>query len=159
MTTQLKASLMVDPREDIPIVFVVDSNGKRCAITWQSKRVRRVVKSTLAAEALALLDCAEAGVYVAKLLADTLNVTIAAFPVKCFVDNKSLVDALYSTKAVEDKYLRINIAVLRDMLSQQDLHSVSWLRSSRQLANVLTKRGASSASLVAAITDATIAPQ
>ena len=57
----------------------------------------------MTAEALALLDCAEDGV--TKLLAETLNVTTAAFPVKFLVDNKSLVNTLYSTKAVEDKYL------------------------------------------------------
>jgi hypothetical protein len=138
------------------IVFIVDCNGRKCPITWQSKRVRRVVKSTLAAETLALLDSAEAGLYIAKLLSESLNDTAISVTVKCFVDNRSLVDALYSTKAVEDKYLRINIAVLRDMLSKHDLHSVSWVRSAHQLANVLTKRGASGASLIAAISDATI---
>jgi hypothetical protein len=137
------------------VVFIVDRCGRKCPVTWQSRRVRRVVKSTLAAETLALLDSSEAGVYIGRLLAGILNVPTSVFPVKCFVDNRSLVDALYSTKAVEDKYLRINVAVLRDMLSKRDLASISWVRSTHQLANVLTKRGASGASLLAAITGTT----
>jgi len=139
------------------IVFIVDSEGRRCPVTWQSKRVRRVVKSTLAAETLALLDSAEAGIYIATLLAECLNVPVESFVVKCFVDNRSLVDAVYSTKSIEDKHLRINMAVLRDMLSKHDIHSVTWVRSSQQLANALTKRGACSKSLLSAIGGCSVA--
>jgi hypothetical protein len=53
------------------IVFIVDDIGRRCPVTWQSRRIRRVVKSTLAAETLALLDSAEAGLYVARMLAES----------------------------------------------------------------------------------------
>ena len=41
--------------------------------------------------------------YVAKLLSERLKKSVLSFPVKCFVDNKSLVESVYSTKAVEDK--------------------------------------------------------
>ena len=70
--------------------------------------------------------------------------------VKCYVDNKSLVENLYSTKLVEDKQLRINIAVIRDMLERRDLSEVCWVQSARQIANVLTKRGASTELLLSA---------
>ncbi|XP_018008572.1 uncharacterized protein LOC108666247 [Hyalella azteca] len=133
------------------VIFIVDSDGKRCPVTWQYKRLRRVVKSTLAAETLALLDSAEAGVYIATLLAECLNLSVGDFVVKCFVDNRSLVDAVHSTKAIEDKHLRINMAVLRDMLSKRDIQSITWVRSSLQLANVLTKIGACPKPLLSAI--------
>ena len=111
--------------------------------------MRRVVKSTLAAEALALLDAAKAGVMFAHMMAELL----AQPPplVKCYVDNRSLVDAVHSTKAVEDKHLRIDVAVLRDMLHRGDVSEVSWVQSSRQLANALTKAGASTSQLVSAM--------
>lgn len=134
-------------------IFIVDSDGRRCPVSWQSRRVRRVVKSTLAAETLALLEAAEAGVFIATLLAEALSRPVADFLVNCLVDNRSLVDALYSTKAVDDKHLRINMAVLRDMLSRKDIHSVKWVRSAQQLANVLTKRGVCPAPLLSAISD------
>ena len=94
-------------------------------VTWLSKRIKRIVNSRLATEPLALFDCAEAVVYVAKLLSESLNKSVSSFPVKCFVDNKSLVESMYSTKAVENEYLRINISVLRDMLASKDTLSVS----------------------------------
>ena len=132
------------------IIFITDCNGRRCPVSWQSKRVRRVVKSTLAAETLALLDSAEAGVYIAALLAEILGCA-PGIVVRCFVDNKSLVEALYSTKSIEDKHLRISLAVLRDMLNKHSIHSVAWVQSSHQLANVLTKRGACAKSLLYSI--------
>ena len=121
------------------IIFLKDVNGNRCPLHWQSRKVRRVVKSTLSAEALALLDGAETAVYLGKMLQElTRNIC----KVHCMVDNKSLYDTIYSSKSVEDKRLRIDIAVLRDMLSRGEIASVSWVSTKLQLADSLTKRGA-----------------
>ena len=140
------------------IIFLVDSNGIKCPLTWQSKKVRRVVKSTLAAETLSLLDAAEAGIYMAHMIGEILNLSCLPL-VKCYVDNKSLVDSLYSTKQVDDKHLRINLAVLGDMLEQGEISSVTWVQSARQLANVFTKRGASAEPLLSAVAEATFTKQ
>ena len=71
--------------------------------------------------------------------------------IKCYVDNKSLVDALQSCKNVEDRRLRIDIAVLRDMLERREVEEVSWVNTSMQLADCLTKKGASSRHLRTAV--------
>ena len=97
------------------------------------------------------MDAAECAVYVATLLAEFTAKEVCEIKIKCYVDSKSLVDAIYSTKAVQDKQLRINIAVLRDMLAKKDIQSVSWVRSAKQLANPLTKRGANCNPLLAAL--------
>ena len=123
------------------IIFISDYEGTRCPIAWQSRRVRRVVKSTIAAETLALLDAAEAGIYYSVLLAQVMGIPERDIPVRCFVDNRSIAEAVHSTTAVEDKLLRINVAVLRDLLHSQRLTSVEWVRSTQQLADVLTKKG------------------
>ncbi|KAK3884889.1 hypothetical protein Pcinc_010863 [Petrolisthes cinctipes] len=62
---------------------------------------------------------------------------------KCFIDNRSLMDTLQSCKGVEDRRLRIDIALLRDMLEQREIGEVAWVDTSRQLADCLTKKGAS----------------
>ena len=133
------------------VIFLVDSHGAKCPLAWQSKKVRRVVKSSLAAETLALLDVAEAGVYLATLLTEITGLKPV---VKCFVDNKSLVDNLYSTKLVEDKLIRSPMAVLKDLLERQEVASVTWVRAARQIADALTKRGASVDLLLSAIAEA-----
>ena len=50
------------------IIFLQDTNDVKCPIYWESRKIRRVVKSTLAAETLALLDCAETAVYINKIM-------------------------------------------------------------------------------------------
>lgn len=132
------------------IIFLADERGKRCPIMWKSKKIRRVVKSTLAAETLALLEMAESAYYIRNIMED---IGIGKeIPIKCLVDNKSLVDALKSMKKVEDKYLRINIACLKDMLERKEISSVEWIPTSKQVANCLTKKGASPLTLIEAIT-------
>ena len=45
------------------IIFLRDKKGLRCPLYWKSKKIRRVAKSTLTAETLALVDGAEACVF------------------------------------------------------------------------------------------------
>ena len=43
--------------------FLVGNNDKYMPIAWQSKRIRRVIKTTLAAESLSMVDLAEACIF------------------------------------------------------------------------------------------------
>ena len=131
------------------IVLLRDSSGKSCPIFWQSRKIRRVVKSTLAAETLALLDCASAAVYIRAVLKEICRCD--EIPVYCYTDNKSLLDTLNSNKNVDDRRLRIDLAVLHDMLQRKEVNHIAWVDTSHQLANCLTKRGASVQQLRAAI--------
>ena len=130
------------------IIFIKDEAGNRNPVCWQTKKVRRVVKSTLSAETLALLECAETAVYIAGIWKYVTRVEIG---VHCFIDNKSLYDVLQSAKMVDDRRLRIDLAVIRDMTEKREITSISWVDTSLQLADCLTKRGASTASLRAAV--------
>ena len=133
------------------VIFLRDESCKRNICSWQSRKVRRVVKSTLAAETLALLDGAEASILLAAMISELLNLQGHRPIVKCFVDNRSLVDAVYSTKVIEDRLLRINMAMLRDLLARRELHEVTWVPTSCQLADALTKRGADAEPLIEAV--------
>lgn len=53
------------------VIFLVDPVGKICLISWQSMRIRRGVKSTLAAEMHALLGAAEEGIYMSYYFRNT----------------------------------------------------------------------------------------
>ena len=88
---------------------------------------------------MALLEGAEAAVYVAAILHQLLGTP----PMKicCMTDNKSLYEALNSSKKVDDRRLRIDIAVLVDMLDKGEIKKVKWISASQQLADALTKRG------------------
>jgi len=96
---------------------------RKMPVYWQTKKIRRVVKSTLASETSALLECAETAVFIIKLLTHLINAS--GIEVHCYVDNENLVAALHSTKQVEDRRLRIDVAVLQDMLRRGEVSSVT----------------------------------
>ena len=105
------------------IIFLSSGSGDRCPLSWQSRKLKRMVKSTLAAETLALLDCAEAAVFLSSVMFELAEHRV---PIKCYVDNKSLVESLHSSRLVDDKRLRIDMAVLKNMMDQNEITSVSW---------------------------------
>ena len=124
------------------VSFIVDQNGLYCPITWQSRKLRRVVKSTIAAECLAAVEACEMSTYLAFVLKEILR------PTRCietvvYCDNKNLVNAVHSTTNLEDKRLLIDMSILRDMLLQRELSGFLWVSTDYQLANPLTKLGAS----------------
>ena len=131
------------------IVFLKDEHGNRCPLYWRSRKLRRVVKSTFAAETMALLEGAETAVYLARILEEITG--CEKIPITCLVDNKSLVDALRSSNKIEDTRLRVDIAVLDDMISRKEICEVNWVDTTHQLADCLTKRGVSPERLRAAI--------
>ena len=105
-------------------------------------KIRRVVKSTIAAECLSAVEAAEMTIYLANVMKSLLLST------KCvntyvFCDNKNLVNAVKSSTNLEDKRLIIDVCVLRDLLEQHELTDFLWVSTESQLANALTKQGAS----------------
>ena len=58
---------------------------------------------------------------------------------------KSLHDALKSTKQVGEKRLRLEISGIKELMEKNIVKEVKWQTSHTQLADCLTKRGASSA--------------
>ena len=59
--------------------------------------------------------------------------------------------AVHSSKAIDDKHLRVDMAALKELLETRELASVSKVQSARQLANVLTKKKTSAQTLVSAV--------
>ena len=53
-------------------MFFVDPNKKFNLITWQPKIIKRMVGSSLAAEALAMLDGIDSVLYIAALLNESI---------------------------------------------------------------------------------------
>ena len=137
------------------IIFVVGDNKKYMPIAWQSRRIRRVVKSTLAAETLAMVDLAEACVFYRKLLLELLNLQNVKenIPIICNTDNSSLFDATHSTTQIQDKRLRIEMSILREMLNKGELKSMRWIPTDLQIADSLTKKGVPSFKILGYISE------
>ena len=132
------------------IIFLYRNEKSFSPIAWKSFKIKRVVKSTLAAETLALEQALETCFMMKSFLCELLNKEISneVLPIKCYVDNKSLVDSIFSTKTLSEKRLKIDICIIREMLNKKEVYSVEWCKSELQLADCLTKGTASSAKLL-----------
>ncbi len=132
------------------LIFLCGENKKYALISWQSKKVKRVVKSTIAAETLALQEAAEASILIRHVICELFGYRVESttLPIECVIDNKSLYDSLHSTKTVSDKRLKVDICHLRDMVKNEEIHEIQWKENKKQLADVLTKFGASSEKLL-----------
>ena len=63
-------------------------------------------------------------------------------PIISYVDNYSLFENVISTKNVNEKRLRIDLASLKQLVQEGHV-TFKWIESGRQLADGLTKKGAS----------------
>ena len=136
------------------LVFLQGENKKVVPISWQSRKLTRVTKSPLASETLALNEAADSGFLIASMVQEIFG--LASLPqVECFTDNDSLNKTLQTTKIVSDKRLRVDIARLREMVSEGEIN-VSWVEGKDQLADALTKRGASTAKLLDVLSSSNI---
>ena len=82
-----------------------------------SKRIRRVAKSTQAAETLAMVDLVEACIYYKTFLCELLHIEDpSTIKVICKTDNSGMHDASHSSTQILDKRLRIEMAILREVL-------------------------------------------
>ena len=83
--------------------------------------MRRVVRSTLAAETLSLCEGLEAAIHLNGILEE---VTGIAVDIHAFIDNRSAVDAIRSTTSVDDKRLRRDISAVKQMLERGEVRTV-----------------------------------
>ncbi len=47
-----------------------------------------------------------------------------------------------------DKRLRIEMAILREMITNKDIHNITWVPSKNQVADVFMKRGVPSSKIL-----------
>ena len=129
------------------VIFLVDSNSNCCTLSWHGGKIKRVVRSTIAAEALSLCEAVEDAIFLKHILTE-ISAAKTEVKIHAFVDNRDVVDAVYSTKSVDDKRLRIDISSLKEFVVNEEISSIRWCPGSIQLANGMTKQGAKVDSLL-----------
>ena len=115
---------------------------------WRSFKIKRVVRSTIAAETMALVEAIDNGLYFCSML---FEITGQKLPIDCYVDNKSLCENIHSTKSVDEKRLRLDIAAIREFLDNNSIRAVHWVPTSRQISDCFTKRGSNCQKLVSSL--------
>ena len=130
------------------LVMLKGRNGNYSVLNWKSKKIKRTVKSTEAAEALALQEGAELAFVTQSFMNELTGVLV---PITLRTDNKSLWQNIHSTKQLSDERLQIDISIMREMVEKKEVAKVEWVSTEKQLADCLTKKGASSRKLLQAL--------
>ena len=78
--------------EEGHVIFLVDKHNKSNLISWQSKCIKRIVRGTLAAETIAMMDGVESAIFMSVLLKE-LHPQLKTSQYTD-TENKSLHDAL-----------------------------------------------------------------
>ena len=127
------------------LIIFLAGNARVAPITWQSKKLDRVTKSPLGAETMALAEAADTSVLVVKMVEEIFKNRLP--PVTCLTDSRSLIDHMSTSHVIQDKRLRIDIARLKEMVELNEVRC-KWVSKDDQLADSLTKAGASSRKLL-----------
>ena len=61
-----------------------------------------------------------------KMTEDNLDISTKTIPIIAHVDNKTVIEAVYSTKLVDDKRLRVDIAAVSESLARNEVSEIKW---------------------------------
>ena len=135
--------------------YTPNKSSNCCVLAWKSCKVKRVVTSTYDAETISL----ELGLEEAIVIKDQL-IKLTGFDedlirVEAYVDCRDTYEAIISNKKFPkgSRLASIEVAKVKEMLEEKRVHQVNWVDTAHQMADVLTKRGVGSETLVKTINE------
>lgn len=118
------------------VLCLADSSGKANIVHFGSQRCKRVTRSVMAAELLALnygFDNAYLG---KKMLEEIFELEI---PLKVFIDSRTVFNTVTKGSSTLEKRLQIEAYALRQSYNRGELNQLSWIPSEQNIADALTK--------------------
>lgn len=119
------------------IVCLVFPDGTMHPICWRSYKIKRVVRSTLAGETLAVADLLDK-VHVLKKTSEFI--WSQSLSSSIYTDCQSLIDCVFDHRQITEKRLLIEIQVIKELMKCGEINSFEWVPTDKQLADVFTKR-------------------
>ena len=104
-------------------------------VSWRCRSLKRVIKSTLAGDTLALTDLADELFVLGTVMSVLMNRAVDCL---ARTDCRSLWDHLHFDKQVSEKRLLVEMAVIREMIEEKRMR-VERVETAYQLADCLTK--------------------
>jgi hypothetical protein len=120
------------------IAVLADGSESCCVLSYSSRKSRRVVRSSLAGETLAMSE----GFDTAFILRhDLQEMTGLDIQLLIMTDSKSLFDIITRRQHTTEKRLMVDIAAIREGFSRREIANVGLIKSEDNPADGLTKRG------------------
>ena len=104
---------------------------------------------------MALQEVIEVAFMIKCILLEILNLNVdnQILPIKCVTDSKSIHDAAYYSNNPTEKRLKIELCSIQESLEIGEIKCIKCVNSKNQLADCLTKEGASRNKLYDALND------
>ena len=116
-------------------------NDKVVPLLWKTKLVAKACRSPKDAETITLGTCADLTIFAAQQLEEILTGVKNGNKFKSilFSDSDSSLKSIVSSKQVERRYLRSDVAILKQFIEQKSIDKIVWVDDPHQIADILTK--------------------
>ena len=118
------------------VVIVVDASNTANIIHYGSQKCRRVTRSVMAAEVLALVHGFDTAFVVKHTFFELLG---RDPPIDVYVDSRTTFNCVAKNAATLEKRLQIDVAALRESHSLGEIHRLGWIPGSTNPADGLTR--------------------
>ena len=132
------ASLPGGASQGAYIMFLKGPNWIYSPIAWKSSKIQRTVKSSLAAESLAMQEGADHSFVIVSFIK---KITGTSPKLILRTESDSLQKNLPTTNKFTEKGLNMDLSIIREMLEMKEIHEVEWVPIDVKLADCLTKKG------------------
>ena len=124
--------------------------SKCCILSWKSRKVKRVVTSTYDAETIALELGLEESIIIKDQLMKMTGLSAELILIEAYIDCRDTYEAVVSNKQFPkgSRLASLEIAKIKEMLERESVHRISWIDTTQQLADILTKKGVAADPLV-----------
>ena len=124
-----------DPPEDHQ--FTLTGN----IVHWSSTKAKRVTKSVLASEILAMSDGTDKGTVIVATINQILRqLNLHSIPMIVCTDSFSLYECLVKLGTTNEKRLMIDIMALRESYERREIAEVRWINGQDNPADAMTKK-------------------
>ena len=123
------------------IMLVNKKTNAAAVLTWSSKKIERVVTSSLAAETLALEKMMSKVFLVRRLLEGIMGSEANTVPCIALVDSQNLWSCVHNISACSDDRLQADIINIRQSIhDDKSVNEVRYIHNSEMIADSLTKQ-------------------
>ena len=106
------------------MIFLKGQAGNYAPVARKSTKIKRTVKSSLAAEALAMQEGADHGFVIAAFLKELIGKDLK---IKIVTDNDSLEKNLKTMNVLTEKRLNMDMMIIREMIERKEINEIQWV--------------------------------
>jgi hypothetical protein len=116
-------------------VLLCDASGTCQPWFWSSKKSKRITRSVLGSETMALADAFDMAFAIGH---DMQDITRRSIPIVILIDSLSLFHVLTKSSTTSEKRVMIDLAVTREAYKKREIEAIGFVRTESNPADAFT---------------------